>query len=155
MSEPTAEHLRRAQEWLDEHEDCSWRDLAALLASVAQQARDLGREERDAEWRISLGWAGEAVPPVKLSAVIRELIGDIAREEERKALLMLGQPWSLRSIVEKLSAAVQHLFGSHDCDGHGWEEFATARREADKWLAALDARSSQDHNAAMESQDDD
>lgn len=45
------------------------------------------------------------------------------------------QVWPLRSILEKLVKATDHLLRDHDCDTHGHEEFAYARDAA---LAILD-----------------
>jgi hypothetical protein len=50
-------------------------------------------------------------------------------------MLAMATPWPLKSILEVLCNAADHLFAGHGCDHHGWEE-ASAARDAGRALIA-------------------
>lgn len=74
---------------------------------------------------------GRATQPQTILTILAEL--RVLRE-----VMMADQPWSLVATMQKLVQGIEHLHHHHDCDHAGWEEFAMARKTAERWLAKYD-----------------
>jgi hypothetical protein len=81
--------------------------------------------------------------PPNLTPMVRQILNLNAKLEESQArynqLLMLGEPWPLRSVVGRLSEATSHLLLGHSCDAHGHEGAKYALEAAAAWMRMYDS----------------
>jgi hypothetical protein len=76
----------------------------------------------------------EHAPPCNAATAAIAAALEAVERETRSDILLMGEPFSMPDVVEKLCGAVDHLLGAHNCDSHGWEELQTAACAARAWL---------------------
>ena len=83
-------------------------------------------------------------PHAGCEATIASLTAQLAARDAEvaklKAGLGLDRTWPLLDVLAKLADGVEHLLDAHDCDGHGWEEYSRAAKEAREIVASTAPR---------------
>jgi len=93
------------------------------------------------DWDTPTAPDGDYVPIARLreaEAKVKEL--ERERDEARKRVAELrgmDTPWPLCDVIRTLRYATSHLLQYHDCDCDGWESYAGALEESDRYEKML------------------
>jgi hypothetical protein len=120
----------------DDHVE-QWRCLRCGHCVVVATKMDLAGVEPDSRVGLHIEtWACHEEKD-EFGVLWAKALQAIARETEHEELLGQDTSWPILDVIEKLTAAVDHLLADHACDQHGYEVVQGARKAAGEWLEKL------------------